>query len=182
MQGQTDTNAETNIQNALNLSETNERHRERLAREEQSRNARDEDLQVQIDRTAEAGIDNALNIHQEAEQRRKSDERIEALNEESGHQQEIDDYHQRQIDNLFPVTQNPIFSPGRVNSQIQPSVITQHVGFLFRFCVLYLQLRQHCIHLTFRFYRRKIFKAYFFYGSLYGVVLALAGFYWCSTE
>lgn len=98
MQSQADINAEANIQNALNLSESNARSRTALAREEQSRNFRDEDLQAQINRTAEAGIDNALNLHQEAEQRRKSDERIEALKEESGRQNEVDDYHQQQID------------------------------------------------------------------------------------
>ena len=107
MQGQTNTNAEANIQNALNLSESNERLRAEITREEQSRFSRDEDLQAQIDKSAEAGINNALNIHQEAEQRRRSDEHIEALKEESGRQSEIDDYHQRQIDGaILSILQN----------------------------------------------------------------------------
>ena len=106
---QANANAEANIRTALALQEINERRKADLLREEQERIAHDEDLQRRIDETAQASLENALGIHQEAEQRRKSDARIEALNEETVLQSETDVYHQHQIDEaIHAILQNSL--------------------------------------------------------------------------
>ena len=98
LQRQADSNAEAEIRTLLAVQEMNARRKADLPREEQARIAHDAELQRQVDETAKASLENALGIKQEAQQRRKSDERIEALTEESSRQSDIDSYHQRQID------------------------------------------------------------------------------------
>ena len=109
LQRQADSNAEANIRTALTLQEVNARRKADLAREEQARIAGDFALQEQIDRTAEASLENSLGIHHEAQQRRKSDERIEALRDETDRRIEIDAYHQLQIDEaIHAILQNSL--------------------------------------------------------------------------
>ena len=109
LQRQADSNAEANIRTALTLQEINARRKVDLTIEKQARIAGDVALQKQIDKTAEASLENALGIHQEAQQRRKSDERIEALRDETGRRIEIDAYHQLQIDKaIHAILQNSL--------------------------------------------------------------------------
>ncbi|MBQ7544937.1 MAG: CotH kinase family protein [Synergistaceae bacterium] len=106
---QANANAEGILQTALNVQDLNARRKADLLREEQARIAGDIALQELIDKTAEASIENALGIHQEAQQRRKSDERIEALRDETDRRIEIDAYHQLQIDEaIHAILQNSL--------------------------------------------------------------------------
>ena len=74
---QTASNAEANIQNALNLHEVSERRKEDLAREKQARIEHDEDLQLQADDLAE-GLIKAQVSNIKSNEQRKSDINWEA--------------------------------------------------------------------------------------------------------
>ncbi len=76
---QTNDNATANLQNALNILETNKRIQRYLRYETEQRTQRDDILQNQVDENSSAEIQNALNINHEAEQRRELSNK---LNEE----------------------------------------------------------------------------------------------------
>lgn len=91
---QTASNAEANIQNALNLHEVSERRKEDLAREKQARIEHDKDLQLQADDLAE-GLINAQVSNIKSNEQRKSD-----INREASIRAEHDENLQTQIDDV----------------------------------------------------------------------------------
>ena len=76
---QADDNATANLQNTLNIIETDKRIQRDLRYETEQRTQRDDILQSQVDENSSAEIQNALNINHEAEQRRELSNK---LNEE----------------------------------------------------------------------------------------------------